>query len=85
MRQSLALLVFQVVGVGVDGPSVDPGYDPKFPSHVALCKAGIYILENMAIISPLPPKFKMIIAPMKIAGGTGGPTRVLALPLNYTF
>jgi kynurenine formamidase len=37
-------------------------------------------LENLAGLARLPPKGAWIIAlPMKIAGGSGGPARIVAL------
>jgi kynurenine formamidase len=46
--------------------------------------ANIYGLENVASLEKLPTKGATVIAlPMKIAGGTGGPLRIIAvLPIS---
>jgi kynurenine formamidase len=40
----------------------------------------VYHIENAAHLTTLPPTgFIVIVAPMNIAGGSGGPARVFAL------
>lgn len=66
-------------GVGIDTASIDPGRSPDFPVHRILNGADVYILENVAALSHLPPHGAMVMAlPMKIKGGTGGPVRIIA-------
>nr|ATU82872.1 secreted Cyclase-like protein [Pristhesancus plagipennis] len=66
----------RVVGVGVDSASPDiPG---QTSAHVLFANSDMYILENLNLAKPLPPKFHTIIMPMKLVGGTGGPVRVVA-------
>ncbi|KAL4091894.1 hypothetical protein QTP88_026503 [Uroleucon formosanum] len=74
----------KVYGVGVDGPSVDPGQSTTYEVHGRLSKANMYILENVALNgTTLPPRgFKLVIQPVKIVGGTGGPVRILAFKNN---
>jgi len=74
----------KIFGIGVDGPSVDPGSTTTFDAHKILSKANLYNLENVALNgTTLPPKgFKLIIQPIKIIGGTGGPCRILAFTSN---
>jgi kynurenine formamidase len=47
-------------------------------------RRGCYGLENLARLDRLPPRgFYVVVAPMKIETGSGGPTRVFAiLPHN---
>ena len=55
-------------------PSVD------FASHVRLFAANIPALENVANLDRLPASgFTVLALPMKIRGGSGGPTRVVAV------
>ncbi|XP_060876535.1 isatin hydrolase-like [Metopolophium dirhodum] len=70
----------KVYGVGVDGPSVDPGRSTTYGVHGVLSKANLYNLENVALNgTTLPPRgFKLVVQPVKIVGGTGGPVRILA-------
>ncbi|KAL5235368.1 hypothetical protein ACI65C_002778 [Semiaphis heraclei] len=74
----------KVYGVGVDGPSVDPGWSTTYEVHGVLSKANLYNLENVALNgTTLPPRgFKLVIQPVKIVGGTGGPVRILAFTKN---
>ena len=66
--------------VGLDTPSIDHGPSLDFRSHVRLCESNIPSLENVANLDRLPPKgFTVLALPMKIRGGTGGPTRVVAI------
>jgi kynurenine formamidase len=48
--------------------------------HRVAAAAGVPGLENLTNLDQLPPTGAVIIAlPMKIGGGSGGPTRVVAL------
>jgi kynurenine formamidase len=70
----------KVTGVGIDTASIDPGRSADFRAHQVLGGANVYNLENLANVDRLPPTGAVLIAlPMKIAGGTGGPVRVLAV------
>jgi len=74
----------KVFGLGVDGPSVDPGNSTSSDVHRILSKANLYNLENVALNGTTLPSrgFKLIIQPIKIVGGTGGPCRILAFTNN---
>ena len=68
-----------VVGVGVDTVSADHGKSLDFPCHLQISEADGFILENVANVDKLPPKGAILRAyPMKIKGGTGAPTRIIA-------
>ncbi len=70
-------------GVGLDTMSVDHGLSRDFPVHHLLGKASCYGLENLTQLDKLPAAgFFLFVAPMKIAQGTGGPTRVFAVLPN---
>jgi kynurenine formamidase len=69
----------RVKAVGIDTASIDHGPSTLFGSHVMLCKADTPIFENLAGLDQLPEEGAFVVAlPMKIAGGSGGPLRVLA-------
>jgi kynurenine formamidase len=69
-----------VAGVGIDTASIDPGMSSDFQAHRILAAADIFNLENLTNVEGLPETgFAVIALPMKIAGGTGGPTRVVAV------
>jgi kynurenine formamidase len=70
----------KIDGVGVDTASLDYGQSKDFIAHRILNGASIYGLENVANLDQLPPTGATLIAlPMKIKGGTGGPTRIIAI------
>lgn len=67
-------------GLGVDTLSIDQGISRTFDVHHIVNAAGRYGLENVAHLDQLPPRgFTLIVAPMKIETGTGGPTRIFAI------
>jgi len=69
----------RVKAVGIDTASIDHGPSTLFGSHVALCSANTPIFENVADLAALPAEGAFVAAlPMKIAGGSGGPLRILA-------
>ena len=70
----------QVAMVGIDTPSLDHGPSRDFIAHQILNGANIPGLENVANLEQLPEKGFLILAlPMKIAGGSGAPCRIVAL------
>jgi len=67
------------LAVGIDTASIDHGPSTCFGSHVILCGAGIPVFENVAGLEQLPATGSVVVAlPMKIAGGSGGPLRIVA-------
>lgn len=70
----------QVKAVGIDTASIDYGQSTRFETHVALLSHNIPVFENLADLHSLPIRgFDVIALPMKIAGGTGGPLRIIAV------
>ena len=68
-----------IAAVGIDTASIDHGQSSDFMAHRILFKKGIPAFENVADMSALPATGALIIAlPMKIAGGSGGPLRIVA-------
>jgi kynurenine formamidase len=66
--------------LGIDTASIDRGQSQFFEVHQILFKAGICALENVANMDQLPAKgFEVIALPMKIKGGSGAPTRIVAI------
>lgn len=69
-----------VKAVGIDTASIDYGQSNKFETHVALLSQNVPVFENLANLQDLPTRgFDVIALPMKIAGGTGGPLRIIAV------
>ena len=74
------LLARGVAGLGIDTMSVDFGASESFAVHQRSHAAGLYHLENLADMSGLPEAGAMlVVAPVKLKGGSGGPVRVFAL------
>jgi kynurenine formamidase len=73
-----------VQGVGVETVGTDAGaahsFDPPFPCHAFLLGNGKYGLTQLRNVALLPPTGAVVVAaPLPIVGGSGSPTRVLAL------
>ena len=70
----------QVKAVGIDTASIDYGQSTTFETHVALLSQNVPVFENLSDLRDLPDRgFDVIALPMKIAGGTGGPLRIIAI------
>lgn len=84
--EAVTLLVRErdVVGFGTECVDTDAGqawrFAPPFPCHAGMHGANKFGLAGLVHLDRLPPKGAILItAPLKIAGGTGSPLRVLAL------
>lgn len=74
------LIKKNVKAIGLDTASLDPGISSKFWAHRIILSANIYGIENLAELQKLPAVgASLIIAPIKIANGSGGPARVYAI------
>jgi kynurenine formamidase len=68
-----------VVGIGVDTLSLDFGPSKDFRTHRAWLPANRWGLENLANLARIPPAGAWVfVGAPKVAGGSGGPCRVLA-------
>jgi kynurenine formamidase len=69
----------RILAIGIDTASIDHGPSTHFGAHVALCAAEVPVFENVADLAALPAMGAFVAAlPMKIAGGSGGPLRIVA-------
>jgi kynurenine formamidase len=69
-----------VRAIGLDAASLDIGASTDFPAHVSWLPSGRYGLENLANLDRLPPTGAVaLVGAPALAGGSGGPSRVLAL------
>ena len=70
----------KVAMLGVDTASIDYGRSKDFMVHRIAAARNVAGLENLTKLEELPSGgFTVIALPMKIAGGSGGPVRVVAL------
>jgi arylformamidase len=72
------LLERGVKAVGVDTLSPDVFGDTESPVHRALLGAGVVIVENLANLDRVPPRFSLMALPLRIRGGSGAPCRATA-------
>jgi kynurenine formamidase len=73
-----------LIGIGVETVGTDAGaahsFEPAFPCHSFVLGAGKYGLTQLQNLATLPPTGAVLLAaPLPIVGGSGSPTRVLAL------
>jgi kynurenine formamidase len=74
------LIERKVSGLGCDTLSVDYGASSDYAVHRLALGAGLYNLENLADLSEVPETgASLIVAPIKLEGGSGGPVRVFAV------
>jgi kynurenine formamidase len=81
-KEAAEFLVEQrhVAAIAVDTASMDHGPSQDFIVHQIINGANKPGFENLANVEQLPASGATIIAlPMKISGGSGGPTRIIAL------
>lgn len=80
--EAVQLLVAErrIAALGVDVASTDYGASKDFPVHRIAGAANVAGLENLTNLDQLPATGAIVIAlPMKIAGGSGGPLRAVAI------
>lgn len=69
-----------VFGLGIDTLSIDYGPSQDFPVHQYTLAHRLYHLENVASLDQVPTRgATIVVAPMKLEGGSGSPVRILAL------
>lgn len=75
------LLERDVKGIGVDTLSLDAGIETgPFPVHYSWLPAGRWGVECLANLDAVPEKgAHLVLGGPKVEGGTGGPSRVIAL------
>jgi kynurenine formamidase len=76
---SRALIERGISAVGFDGPSADPVDSTTMDLHRVWLGAGRMILENVNNLDQLPDRAHVVVAPMKVEGANGAPTRIFAL------
>jgi kynurenine formamidase len=70
----------RVAAIGIDTPSIDYGPATQFEAHHASMSLNVYHIENMTRVKDLPASgFQIVVAPINIGGGSGGPARVFAI------
>jgi kynurenine formamidase len=74
------LISKRISGVGADSMSVDPGDSKDYAVHHLALGSDLFHVENLADLSAVPEAGAwLIVAPIKLEGGSGGACRVFAL------
>jgi kynurenine formamidase len=69
-----------LAALGTDTLSIDVGTATEYPVHRYCAPRGVYSLENVANLESVPASgATLVVAPMKLEGGSGSPVRLLAL------
>ncbi|MBC7428895.1 MAG: cyclase family protein [Bacteriovorax sp.] len=69
-----------VVLVGIDTPSVDPSTDKELPSHQALFKTNMAVLEGIVLSHVPDGLYDLMALPLKIANADASPVRAILFP-----
>jgi kynurenine formamidase len=81
-EEAVRVLVSQrkVAAIGLDTASIDYGPSADFPVHRIAAAGNVPAFENVTNLGEVPETGAWVVAlPMKIAGGSGGPLRIVAL------
>jgi kynurenine formamidase len=69
----------EVLGIGTDTFSLDPGRDAGYEGHRVLSRAGKWALECLANLQRLPPRgARVLVGAPKVERASGTPARVIA-------
>ena len=74
------LLTKRINGIGADAMSVDPGDSKNYEVHTFALGSDLFQIENLSDLSAVPEAGAwLVVAPIKLEGGSGGPCRVFAM------
>lgn len=65
--------------IGIDTPSVDPASDAALPSHAALARNDLAVLEGVVLGHVPEGLYTLIALPLKLAGSDASPVRAALL------
>lgn len=68
--------------LGTDGPSADSLDSKDLPGHKALARAGVLILESLALEGVQPGRYRLVCLPLNLRDADGAPARVILEPLG---
>jgi arylformamidase len=63
--------------VGIDYLSIEKYNNPGHPTHHALLRAGVVIIEGLNLTGVPAGDYELIALPMRLKGADGAPTRVV--------
>jgi len=63
--------------VGIDFLTIEREPAPGHPTHLALLRAGVVIVEGLDLSAVAPGRYQLTCLPLRIAGGDGAPARAV--------
>jgi arylformamidase len=66
--------------VGTDAPSVDALESKDLPAHHACNRAGLLIIESLALARVSPGRYELICLPLSLPTMDASPARALLIP-----
>jgi arylformamidase len=69
--------------VGIDTPSVDPADSKDLPSHQALYRFDLAVLEGLDLDRVPPGFWKLSALPLALAAADASPVRAVLWPMNF--
>lgn len=74
-----------VLLMGIDTPSVDPSNSKDLPSHHALLRTNMAVLEGLWLREVRAGVYNLIALPLNLEGVEASPVRAILLPQDFTF
>lgn len=71
------LAALGVVLVGIDSASIDPADSKPLPSHQAIRRLGLRVLENLVLDHVAEGDYELIALPLKLASADASPVRAV--------
>lgn len=68
--------------IGTDAPSADALTSKDLPGHRALARAGVCILESLALEQVMPGRYRLVCLPLNLHGADGAPARTILEPIQ---
>jgi arylformamidase len=68
--------------IGMDAPSADTLTSQDLPGHKALARAGVCILESLALNGVPPGRYRLVCLPLNLEGADGAPARAILEPIR---
>lgn len=65
--------------VGTDGLSIEPFATPGRPTHQALLRAGVVVVEGLDLRAVPPGRYTLVCLPLRWRDGDGGPARAILI------
>jgi arylformamidase len=63
--------------IGTDAPSADTLTSKNLPGHKALARAGVCLLESLALDGVPPGRYRLVCLPLNLEEADGAPARVI--------